>query len=202
MRRLFAQFVVLAVGSIALVGLGSVSSMLATHRATPIANDDSTVTAVRAQLADARHELERAHQILEFSGLYSVPADLCARIYDAAVAERIPPAVGFRLVRIESGFQTGAESDAAAIGLTQLRLTTARGYNPMVNASDLMNADVNLRLGFRYLHDLLDRFGQNLPVALEAYNKGPTLVSAQQDEGTTVEGRYSKAVLAGLRRRG
>ncbi|HEY4321416.1 MAG TPA: transglycosylase SLT domain-containing protein [Gemmatimonadales bacterium] len=203
MRRLFAQLVVFMVGAVALVGLGGVSTLLATRQdaRTPAA-DSTTLAGVRAQLADSRRELERAHQILEFSGQYAIPADLSARIYDIAIAEGIPAAVGFQLVKVESGFQNGATSSAAAIGLTQVRLPTARTYDAMVDPSDLMNADVNLRLGFRYLKDLLDRFDDNLPLALEAYNKGPTFVAAEQVAGNTVEGRYSRAVMSGVRKKG
>ena len=206
MRRLFAQFIVLTVGAIALVGLGGVSTLLGSHPGTGAARDttsDSTMlAAVQAQLDDTRHELERAHQILEFASRYSIPADLSTHIYDVAVAEGIPAAVGFQLVKVESGFQNTAQSSASAIGLTQVRLATARAYDATVNASDLMNADVNLRLGFRYLKDLLARFDHNLPLALEAYNKGPTFVSAEQELGNDVEGRYSRAVMGGVRKKG
>ena len=86
--------------------------------------------------------------------------------------------------------------------MTQLRLSTARAYDATIDASDLMNADVNLRIGFRYLKDLLGRFDHSLPLALEAYNKGPTFVSAEQELGNDVEGRYSRAVMAGVRKKG
>ena len=66
-----------------------------------------------------------------------------------------------------------------------------------------MNPDVNLRIGFRYLKDLLKRFDQDVALALEAYNKGPTFIAAQQDSGSVVKGRYSRAVMsAGPRRKG
>lgn len=203
MRRLLTQFIVLSVGAVALVGLGGVSSLLAAGHPDPVATaDTATLATMRAQLADVQRELERAHQILEFSGRYSIPGDLSAQIYDNAVAEGIPAAVGFQLVKVESGFQNGAQSSASAIGLTQLRLATARGYDATVNQSDLMNPTVNLRLGFRYLKGLMERFDNDLALALEAYNKGPTFVSAEQDEGRDVEGRYSKAVIGGVRKRG
>lgn len=207
MRRLFAQLIVLAVGAIALAGLGGVSTLLGSRHPDAVVTSDTTadtttLASVRAQLNDTRRELERAHQILEFATRYSIPADLSTHIYDVAVAEGIPAAVGFQLVKVESDFQNTAQSSAAAIGLTQLRLATARAYDATIDASDLMNADVNLQLGFRYLKDLLTRFDHNLPLALEAYNKGPTFVSAEQELGNDVEGRYSKAVIGGLRKKG
>ena len=203
MKRLLTQFIVLSVGAVMLVGLGGVSTMLAARHPDAAETADTTsLAAVRAQLADANHELERAHQILEFSGRYSIPGDLSAQIYDNAVAEGIPASIGFQLVKVESEFQNGVQSSASAIGLTQLRLATARGYDATVNPSDLMNPTVNLRLGFRYLKDLMKRFDNDVALALEAYNKGPTFVSAEQDQGRDVAGRYSKAVISGARKRG
>jgi soluble lytic murein transglycosylase-like protein len=204
---MFGRLIVLAVGILALAGLDGFSTLIdSRHSVAAVPSDPSTdtttLTSVRAQLTDARRELGRAQQILEFATRYSIPADLATHIYDVAVAEGIPAAVGFQLVRVESGFENTARSSASAIGLTQLRLSTARAYDATIDASDLMNADVNLRLGFRYLKDLLGRFDHSLPLALEAYNKGPTFVSAEQELGNDVEGRYSRAVMAGVRKKG
>jgi soluble lytic murein transglycosylase-like protein len=202
-RRLLTQLLVVSVGAIALVGFGGISTMLATRRPNAgVSTDSGDLATVRAQLADAKLQLERAHQILEYSSRYEIPADLSTQIYDVAVAEGIPASLGFQLVKVESGFQNSAQSSASAIGLTQLRLATARAYDATVDPSDLMNPDVNLRLGFRYLKTLIERFDHNLPLALEAYNKGPTFVAAEQDQGRDVMGRYSKAVIGGVRRRG
>jgi hypothetical protein len=211
LKRLVAQVAVLGIGALALLGLGAVSSMLtrSDNLVGPVvvataAGTEDTSTALadmQGQLKATRQELERAHQILDYSGRYGIPADLSATIYDNAVAEGIPAAVGFQLVKIESDFKNTAASYASAIGLTQLRLPTARAYDSRLNESDLRNPDVNLRIGFRYLKDLLKRFDNNVALALEAYNKGPTLVAAQQELGTQIEGKYSRAVLSGLRKR-
>lgn len=210
-KRIMAQVAVVGVGAFALLGLGAVSSVLtrgdnpvgpAVAAAEPRTEPNaSTLAEMRGELKATRKELERAHQILDYSGRYSIPADLSATIYDNAVAEGIPPAIGFQLVKIESDFKNTAASYASAIGLTQLRLPTARAYDSRLNESDLKNPDVNLRIGFRYLKDLLKRFDNNVALALEAYNKGPTYVAAQQELGTQIEGRYSRAVLGGLRKR-
>ena len=208
MKRLFVQAAVLIAGALTLVGLGAVSSILAGNTtlagvAVEAASPDSTsaLVAMTGRLKATEAELQRAHQILEFSGRYRIPADLTASIYDHAVAEGIPPAIGFQLVRIESEFKNTARSYAAAIGLTQLRLPTARSYDATIQASDLMNPDVNLQIGFRYLRDLLDQFNNDVALALEAYNKGPTLVMAQRAMGEEVRGKYSRAVMMGLRKK-
>lgn len=206
MKRSFAQLAVIAVGALALMGLGAVSSLIAGHEgltgvelAAETADSAAQSGTVEGQLKATQAELERAHRILEFSGRYSIPADLSALIYDHAVAEGIPPALGFQLVKIESDFKNSAQSYRAAIGLTQLQLLTARAYDPTVDPSDLMNPSTNLRIGFRYLKDLMERFDNDLALALEAYNKGPTLVTAQMEQGENVRGKYSQKVMRGIR---
>lgn len=206
-KRVLVRAAAVGLGVLALAGLGAVASMLSgdlkfadpVSVAVPV--DTATALSVaQDQLADTQGELDRAHRILEFSGRYKIPADLATRIYDHAVTAGIPPALGFQLVKIESRFENTARSYASAIGLTQLRLPTARAYEPTVTPAELMNPDVNLRIGFAYLKDLLRQFDNDLSLALEAYNKGPTLVTAQMQEGIEVRGKYSRAVLGGMRR--
>jgi len=205
MKRLVAQTAVLGVGALALIGLGAASNAIAGRDTlvTPLVAEDSasTVTALKGKLKSTQQELERAHQVLEYSGRYSIPADLSAAIYDNAIAAGIQPSLGFELVRLESGFKNTARSGMAAIGLTQLQLRTARAYDPDLAVSDLMNRDTNLRIGFSYLKDLLKRFDNDMALALEAYNKGPTLIAAQQEMGEDVIGKYSNAVMQGAKKK-
>lgn len=206
-KRLVAQTAVLGVGALALIGLGAASNAIAgrdtlvTPVVAEVEDTPSTVTALQGQLKSTQQELERAHQVLEYSGRYSIPADLSAAIYDNAIAAGIQPSLGFELVRLESGFKNTARSGMAAIGLTQLQLRTARAYDPDLAVSDLMNRDTNLRIGFSYLKDLLKRFDNDMALALEAYNKGPTLVAAQQEMGEDVIGKYSNAVMQGAKKK-
>lgn len=205
-KKLFVQLAVLGVASLALLGLGAVASLLSGNpelggaETAQVTDSASALATAEGALASTQLELDRAHQILEFSSRYRIPADMASRIYDHAVNEGIPPALGFQLVKIESGFTNSARSYAAAIGLTQLMLPTARAYEPTVTPADLMNPDVNLRIGFRYLKDLLKQYDNDLALALEAYNKGPTLVNAQMQSGMIVKGKYSRAVMGGMRR--
>src|SRR3989442_574719 len=114
--------------------------------------------AAKGELAVARLQLERADAIIEYSGRYGVPADLAAATYDIALAEGVDPVLAFRLVRLESGFNPRAKSREGALGLTQVLPSTARLYEPGLTTSQLYERATNLRLGFRYLHDLLERF--------------------------------------------
>lgn len=71
----------------------------------------------------------------------------------------------------ESRFRTHAVSPAGARGVMQLMPGTARdlGVDPADPAQNVMG-------GARYLRRLLDRFGNNLELALAGYNAGPEAV--------------------------
>jgi len=148
----------------------------------------------RSRLATAGGRLERMNQIARYSSLYGLPADLAGTIYDIAREEGIHPSLGFQLVKVESGFRP-VKSVRGAIGYTQLRLATARSYDPKVTEADLYDRRTNLRFGFRFLHELLGRFDQDLQMALVAYNRGPSRVVDLLSKGEDPANGYAEAVL-------
>ena len=149
------------------------------------------------QLAIARIQIERADAIMRYSTAFRIPADLTAAIYDIALSEGIDPAIAFRLVQVESGFEPRATSSAGAVGFTQIRLATARYYEPGLELEQLYHRDVNLRLGFRFLKDLMDRYDQDVALALVAYNRGPSRVQAILDQGGNPSNGYAESVMKG-----
>lgn len=193
----------LVIGALA----AAVKGLTATDRAAPVV-DSALVAEValmkgsleeaRGRLAVAELKLERSNSILDYSTRYAIPADLAGSIYDAALSEGIHPALGFQIVKVESGFKAGAQSEKGALGYTQIRLPTARGYDSTMTARRLMDRDTNLRLGFRFMKELLDRFDNDLKIALLAYNRGPTLVSEIVDAGGDPTNGYSETVLKGM----
>ena len=68
-----------------------------------------------------------------------------------------------------------AVSRAGAAGLTQLMPSTASDRG----VADVFDPGENLRAGAEYLSLLLERF-DSLPLALAAYNAGPTTVDRYQ----------------------
>ena len=72
----------------------------------------------------------------------------------------------------ESGFDADAVSRRGAIGLMQLMPATAQRFG----VSDLRDPRENVRAGAQYLKFLLDRFGQNMRLALAGYNAGEQAV--------------------------
>lgn len=155
--------------------------------------------AARGETAVIRLQLQRANAILRNSTKYQIPADLSAAIYDIAVSEGIDPSIGYRLVRIESNFKANARSSADAIGYTQIQLPTAQYYEPDLTEAQLYERDVNLRLGFRFLKDLMVKFDHDLHLALLAYNRGPARVAGIIAQGGDPANGYSAAVLKGYR---
>jgi hypothetical protein len=73
------------------------------------------------------------------------------------------------VVRRESGFNAGAVSPKGAMGLMQLMPATAAH----MGVADPFNAGENIAGGVKYLKLCLNRFDQDLPLALAAYNAGP-----------------------------
>ena len=159
-----------------------------------------SLEATRGELAVARLQLERANAIIDYSTHYNIPADLAAAIYDVALSEGVDPGLAFRLVRTESGFNPNAKSKAGAVGYTQVLPSTARLYEPGLTNRQMFDRSTNLRLGFRYLRDLLERYNGNLRLALLAYNRGPGKVQELLDAGRDPQNGYSTAIMKGYKR--
>jgi soluble lytic murein transglycosylase-like protein len=151
----------------------------------------------KLNLADVR--LARETTIRRYSTDYQIPADLAEAIYDIALAETLEPDLAFRLVKVESRFRSDARSHKAAIGYTQLRIRTAREYDSTLTELDLLDRDTNLRYGFRFLKDLMNRYGGDYQTALVAYNRGPSRVDEIRARGEDPDNGYAGIVMKKVR---
>ena len=158
---------------------------------------EQQLNGTQGELELIKLELERTSAILENSARFQIPADLAEDIYDIALSEGIDPALGFRLVKVESGFKATARSNMHAYGYTQLQVPTARFYDPDVTAKDLYDRETNLRIGFRFLRDLLEQFDHDMELALVAYNRGPGKVAGILATGGDPANGYAEAVMKG-----
>jgi soluble lytic murein transglycosylase-like protein len=141
-------------------------------------------------------ELERLKKITEYSSRFEIPADMAERIQDIARSEGVDPDLAFGLVRAESEFNRRAVSPVGAVGLTQLMPSTAKYLRVSgTTRHNLYDRDTNLRIGFRYLKTLIDKYDGNVRLALLAYNRGPDRVDSILRAGGNPNNGYVEKVL-------
>ena len=86
----------------------------------------------------------------------------------------------YAVIKAESKFNDNAKSKANAIGLMQVKLSTANYMLELNNESaltenELFIPETNIKIGTQYLSYLINKF-ENLEVSICAYNAGETVV--------------------------
>ena len=129
--------------------------------------------------ADADDDMDA--YIKQVAARYGVPADLVAAVIEA-----------------ESDNNPRAVSRRGARGLMQLMPKTAR----TLGVHDPFDPRANIDAGVRHLRAMMDRFGNNLPLVLAAYNAGEVAVIKHRGVPPYRETRaYVKRILKKLDRR-
>ncbi|MBI5941008.1 MAG: lytic transglycosylase domain-containing protein [Caulobacterales bacterium] len=103
------------------------------------------------------------------------------RGYPILISPNVPggaePAFVFSITRQESNFDPRARSAPGARGLMQLMpatgASTARSLGEPYSVDRLFESDFNMKLGARYLGDMISQFGGSYVMAAAAYNAGP-----------------------------
>jgi soluble lytic murein transglycosylase-like protein len=133
-------------------------------------------------------ERERAIEALAGTPLYAHATDPArTRPFEQLIAAHarsngLDPALVKAVVAVESAFDARAVSRKGAIGLMQVLPDTGERYGLRAGAErtisdQLFDPATNLRIGTRYLRDLLARFAGDLAVSLAAYNAGEGVVA-------------------------
>jgi soluble lytic murein transglycosylase-like protein len=87
----------------------------------------------------------------------------------AAEAFNLPAKLIKSVIQKESNFNPNAVSSAGASGLMQLMPGTARG----LGVKNVFDPAENIFAGSKYLRQMMDKYNNNLELALAAYNAGP-----------------------------
>lgn len=120
-------------------------------------------------------EARRVPEISNQHWRTAFPLPYESSLREAATSNRIDPMLVAGLVRQESGFEANAMSRSGAVGLMQVMPETAskltRQLKIRYSRTRLTDPGYNLRLGSRYLANLLQSF-RTPEAALAAYNAG------------------------------
>ncbi|HEV2148620.1 MAG TPA: transglycosylase SLT domain-containing protein [Longimicrobiaceae bacterium] len=160
---------------------------------------DARLQSLEGQIDLQRLQIERLERIHANSAKYGISADLAASIEEIALAEQIDPELAFGLVRVESEFNQRAVSPVGAVGFTQLMPETARFLAPGISRGEMFDRDTNLRLGFRFLRMMIEKYGGDVQLALLAYNRGPHRVDGLLKAGQNPDNGYARMVLGKAR---
>ena len=150
------------------------------------------------KIAVSKAEQDRETAVTRAMSKHGISRALAEDIYDIAKEEGITdPKLAYGLVKTESTFKERAMSGVGARGLTQVMPRTARWLMPGTKTEDLYNRQTNLRLGFRYLDKMIDKYDGNTRLALLAYNRGPGTVDKVLKRGGNPDNGYATKVLRG-----
>ena len=137
--------------------------------------------ALRLARARFRDRLERTGGSVA-AGLWSAayPTGLIPTIKMQGV-EGVDPYLVAAIIREESQYDWRAVSRVGAIGLMQVMPATANAVAqqhrlPPVVREDLFDQESNIRIGTRYVGQLLNQFSGNVIYTIASYNAGPIVV--------------------------
>jgi soluble lytic murein transglycosylase len=104
-------------------------------------------------------------------------------VLQSSRATSVPEEFIWGIMRAESHYRSDAQSGVGALGLMQMMPFTGRQVANLLSlnsfdTSSLLDPEVNIRLGTRYLQRLLEKFSGSIPLAAAGYNAGPHRVHA------------------------
>lgn len=108
------------------------------------------------------------------------PLNYQVAIAKTARVEGVDPYLVCAVINVESGFRETVVSGAGAVGLMQVKPSTARnvadrlGIGGKIDKAALSVPETNIRIGTSYLAELKARYHGNVDLALAAYNAGIT----------------------------
>lgn len=117
--------------------------------------------------------------------------EISRAIHFYAKRYRLDPRLLRAVIKVESGFKQDAVSRKGAVGLMQLTPATAKALHVV----DVHDPVQNIRGGAKQLRHLLNRYDDNLPLALAAYNAGVNRIKGHKVPRIRETRAYVKKVL-------
>ena len=114
------------------------------------------------------------------------PYEKCFK--SAAQQNDLPLSLLLAVARGESNFNPRAKSNRNCHGLMQIQWPGTAKHLGIYRLSALYQPCTNIRGGAKYLRELLDRYDQNLHLALAAYNYGPNRIDKSKASGKIPQG--------------
>jgi peptidoglycan lytic transglycosylase len=121
-------------------------------------------------------------------------------IAEQAKKNHVDPYLIAALINAESGFREGVVSDAGAVGLMQVRPSTAApvaraaGIEGEMTTAALSDPETNIRVGTRYFAYLVKRYDKDVQLALAAYNAGLTNADRWAEEARRAGSPFTDSI--------
>ncbi len=106
----------------------------------------------------------------------------------AARKHDLPLTLLLAVARGESNFDPNAKSDRDCHGLMQIQWPGTAKHLGIYRLAALYHPCTNVDAGAKYLRELLNRYDQNLHLALAAYNYGPSRIDRARKSGKLPRG--------------
>ncbi|MDX9730133.1 MAG: lytic transglycosylase domain-containing protein [Bdellovibrionales bacterium] len=138
---------------------------------------------------DAKFELRRP-ELMQAAW----PAEFKSLFETSAKAKGLSPLLTRSLTKQESGYNTRAVSTSNALGLMQMIPPTAREIavdlklGTLNLPDDMFEPKRNIEMGTHYIAKMLNQFKGHVPLALAAYNAGPTRLNRWLGSRPTLAG--------------
>lgn len=119
--------------------------------------------------------------------VYTHPLKFENEIIESARNFDLSPALVASIINTESSFRENAKSSKNAIGLMQIKLSTANYLNDIegdenITEEELFEPITNIQYGCEYLKYLINKF-DDINTALASYNAGETRVKSWLSSG-------------------
>jgi len=121
-------------------------------------------------------------------------------VFREGIRRDLDPMLAMAVIKTESTFDTRAVSPVGARGLMQIMPYVGKVYAQELGiryqgAETLFDPYINVRIGIYYLVELMKQYHGDFNMALEAYNRGPTVLELTLREGLVPSTHFAQRVL-------